>query len=494
MSLPASPASAPPDPRRWWVLAVIGAAQLMVVLDATIVNIALPSAQVDLGFSDSDRQWVVTAYSLAFGSLLLIGGRLADLFGRKRAFLAGAAGFALASALAGAAGSFELLILGRVLQGIFGAVLAPACLTLLNTTFTAGRERAKALGVFGAIAGTGGAIGLLLGGVLTEHLSWRWTLYVNLVFAVLAIVGGILLLHPARDPGRPRLDVPGTLFVSTGLFCVVYGLSEAESDGWTSATTLGLLAAGTVLVAAFAYWQTRAASPLLPLRILQDRNRAASFTAVLVAAVGMFGIFLFLTYYLQVSLGYSPVSTGLAFLPMIFALVLSAQIATNISVRRTGLRVAVPGGMLLAAGGLVWLTGIGLDTGYASHVLPPLIVIGLGLGHVMPPAIGAATAGVLPADAGAASATVNTMQQVGGSIGTALLNTLAASAATRYLTDHPGDPAARAEAGIHSFTTAFWWSAGIFAAGALATAVLYRSATPAEEPAESSGKTAALHL
>ncbi|WP_433136850.1 MFS transporter [Actinomadura nitritigenes] len=464
-----------PDPRRWWVLAVIGIAQLMVVLDATIVNIALPSAQHDLGFSDADRQWVVTAYSLAFGSLLLIGGRLADLFGRKRVFMIGAAGFALSSALAGAAQTFELLVVGRALQGMFGAVLAPAALTLLNTTFTLEKERARAFGVFGAIVGTGGAIGLLLGGLLTEHLSWRWTLYVNLIFAGLALAGAALLLHPARRETKTRLDLPGTVLVSAGLFCLVYGLSNADTHDWGSALTWGFLAAGGLLVAAFAFWQARAAQPLLPLTILRDRNRAASYISILVASVGMFGIFLFLTYYMQTTLGYSPVRTGVAFLPMIAALVVSAQTATNLTVQHLGQRLAVPAGMLAAAAGLVWLTTLDLHSGYAAHVLPPLLIIGLGMGHVMPPAIGGATAGVSAADAGAASATVNTMQQVGGSIGTALLNTLATSAAADYLKGRVPNPATLAEARLHSFTTAFWWSAGIFALGAVGTALLFRN-------------------
>ncbi|WP_377268032.1 MFS transporter [Peterkaempfera sp. SMS 1(5)a] len=463
-----------PSGRRWLILAVVGLAQLMVVLDATIVNIALPSAQRELGFSDGDRQWIVTAYSLAFGSLLLLGGRLADLVGRRLVFLTGVAGFAAASALAGAAGSFSLLVGGRALQGMFGALLAPAALSLLNTTFTDARERAKAFGVYGAIAGTGGAIGLLLGGLLTEHLSWRWTLYVNLGFAALALAGGATLLRRTAPNRTARLDPPGALLVSAGLFGVVYGLSNAVPHGWSSPMTWGFLVAGAVLIAAFAGWQRRAAHPLLPLRIVLDRDRGASFTAVVVAASGMFGVFLFLTYYLQATLHYSPVRTGLAFLPMIAALVVSAQLATNGTLPRVGAKAAVPAGMALAAAGMVWLTGIGLQGGYASHILPPLLVLGLGLGHVMPPAISLATAGVVPADAGAASASVNTMQQIGGSIGTALLNTLATSSAARYVSGHGRGPASLAQAQLHSYTTAFWWSAGIFTLGLVVTGSLYR--------------------
>ena len=292
--------------RRWWVLGVIAVAQLMVVLDATIVNIALPSAQHALGFSNGDRQWIVTAYSLAFGSLLLLGGRLADLVGRKRVFLAGVAGFAAASALAGAAPNFEVLVAGRAPQGLFGALLAPAALALLNTTFTDARELAKAFGIYGAIAGAGGGIGLLLGGLLTEHLSWRWTLYVNLIFAVLAIAGGLALLQGGRPARRPRLDIPGTLLASAGLFALVYGFSNAASDSWSSPMTWGFLAGAGALLSLFTWWQAKTPHPLLPLRVLTDRNRGASFIMLALSGAGMFGVFLFLTYYLQESLRYTP--------------------------------------------------------------------------------------------------------------------------------------------------------------------------------------------
>jgi EmrB/QacA subfamily drug resistance transporter len=464
---------------RWWILAVIGLAQLMVVLDATIVNIALPSAQHDLHFSNDDRQWIITAYSLAFGSLLLFSGRIADLVGRKIVFLVGVLGFAGSSAFAGAANNFTMLVVGRSLQGVFGALLAPAALSLLNITFTEPKERGKAFGIYGAVSGTGGAIGLLLGGVLTQHFSWRWTLYVNVIFAVLAFLGGMVLLKSvARDRGA-RLDWFGVLLVSAGLFGIVYGLSHADSDGWSSPQTYGYAGGGLLLVLLFLLWQTRAAQPLLPLRIPGDRTRGASLIAIGASALGMFGVFLFLTYYMQATLGYDPVKTGLAFLPMVGALVLSAQIATNLTGPRIGPKVIVPFGMLLAAAGMVWLTRIGLDTSYATHVLPPLLVFGVGLGHVMPPAMNAATAGVGPRDAGVTSASVNTMQQVGGAIGTALLNTLAVQAASDYVSGHrptspAGMPHVRALAQLHSYTTAFWWSAAIFAGGAVLTVFIYR--------------------
>ncbi|QNP74255.1 MFS transporter [Streptomyces roseirectus] len=472
-------AEEPASRHRWWVLAMIGIAQLMVTLDATIVNIAMPSAQADLGFSDGDRTWIVTAYSLAFGSLLLLGGRIADLFGRKVAFLVGVGGFAAASALAGAATNFEVLVVGRTLQGLFGALLAPAALSLLTTTFTDAKERARAFGIYGAIAGSGAAVGLLLGGVLTEYLDWRWTLYVNLVLAVIPLAGGwILLKRTAREPGA-KLDIPGTVLVTAGLFAVVYGFSMAESHDWSSPRSWGFLTVGGLLLIAFTWWQTKAEHPLLPLRVLLDRDRGASFAVMLISSAGMFGVFLFLTYYLQLSLGFSAVKTGLAFLPMVGALMVSATVATSFLVPRIGPKTIVPLGMALGAVGLVWMTDLGLDSTYVTHVMPPLIVTGLGIGLVMAPAMSLATSGVAAHDAGVASAAVNTMQQIGGSIGTALLNTLAASAATNYMDGkNPGDKLVQAHAALESYSTAYWWSAGFFAVGAVITLLLYRSGVP----------------
>ena len=462
--------------RRWWVLAVIAIAQLMVVLDATVVNIALPSAQHALGFSNGDRQWIVTAYSLAFGSLLLLGGRLADLVGRKRVFLIGVTGFAAASAFAGAAQNFEMLAAGRALQGLFGALLAPAALALLNTTFTDVRERARAFGIYGAIVGAGAGIGLLLGGLLTENLSWRWTLYVNLIFAALALAGGVALLRGGRPAHRARLDLPGTLLASTGLFGLVYGFSNAASDGWSSPMTWGFLAGAAALLCLFTWWQTKASHPLLPLRVVTDRNRGASFIMLALSGAGMFGVFLFLTYYLPVSLGYTPVSTGLAFLPMIGALMVAAQIATNTLVPRFGPKMVVPAGAVLAAVGLAVLTRLGISSGYATDILPWLAVIGIGIGLVIPTAVNLATSGISPQDAGAGSAAVNTMQQIGGAVGIALLNTLAATAATSYLHGKQPTPAVLAQAQLHSYATAYWWSAGLFLAGAIVALLLYRKA------------------
>ena len=481
----------PGENHRWWVLAVIGLAQLMVVLDATIVNIALPSAQTDLGFTNGDRQWVVTAYALAFGSLLLLGGRVADLVGRKRIFLIGLVGFSVASALGGAAPGFEVLVAARALQGAFGALLAPAALSLLTTTFSDSGERAKAFGIYGAIAGTGGAVGLLLGGLLTEYLNWRWCLFVNLILAAIAFVGAVRLLHAGAPENPPKLDIPGTVLVSLGLFGLVYGFSNAESHSWGVVNTWGFLLAGVLLLIAFAWWQTRTRHPVLPLRVVLDRNRGASFIAMFVAGAGMFGVFLFLTYYLQESLHYSPVLTGVAFLPMVGVLIVTSVTATNILVPRLGAKPIVPIGMLLGAGAMMWLTALDLKSTYPLNVLPPLLVLGLGMGLIFAPAMSLATAGIAPRDAGVASAMVNTSQQVGGSIGTALLNTLATSAATAYLVGRASNPANQAQAQLHSYATAYWWSAGFFLIGMVVCGLLYPAGKPVIHP---EGNDAPVHM
>ncbi len=497
---PASPAPvrtdpAEPDSRRWLILAVVALAQLMVVLDATIVNIALPSAQHALHFSNIERQWVVTAYALAFGSLLLLGGRLTDLIGRKATFITGLLGFAGASAAGGAASSFGMLVVARACQGAFGALLAPAALSLLTVTFAGTKDRGKAFGVFGAIAGAGGAVGLLLGGVLTQYLDWRWCLYVNLIFAAIACAGAIVLLRRQPAGPRPRLDLPGLVAEAAGMFCVVYGFSNAASDGWRSPATWGFLAAGVASLAAFGYLESKARQPLLPLRIVLDRNRAAAYLSILITGAGMFGIFLFLTYYLQETLGYSPVTTGVAFLPMVGAVMLCANVANIVLLPRIGPKFVVASGMLAAAVGLAWLTRIGVHSSYVTTVLPPLLLASAGLGFVMSPSMNTGTAGVAPSDAGVASAVVNTGQQVGGSIGTSLLNTMAASAATSYLASHltprlliDGRAASRGTTGgrpvemhvlvqlaqVHSYTVAFWWASGLFLVGAVVAAVLFR--------------------
>jgi EmrB/QacA subfamily drug resistance transporter len=464
--------------RRWWILGVVGLAQLMVVLDATIVNIALPSAQRALAFSNADRQWVVTAYALAFGGLLLLGGRLSDLVGRRRMLIIGLVGFGAASALGGAATTFEVLVIGRGLQGAFGAMLAPAALSTLTVTFTDPAERGRAFGVYGAIAGAGGAVGLLLGGALTEFLSWRWCLYVNVILAVIAGVGAVrLMTADRRDPGV-RIDWPGTVLVAGGLVALVYGLSEADIKGWGAPVTIVLLVAGAVLLAAFVLVEQRVTHPLLPLRIVLNRFRGGAYLSIGLSAIGVFGVFLFLTYYLQLTLAYSPLKSGVAFLPLIAALVAASTLSSGVLMPRTGPRPLIPLGLLISGGGLVILAAqLGLHTSYLDWILPAQLLLGVGLGVVFGCALNTATYGSGAADAGVAAALVNTNQQVGGSIGTALLNTLAASAFTSYLVTHGHSPLALAGAAVHSYVVAFWVSAGIFAVSAVVCALVLPSGT-----------------
>ena len=470
----------PGDRRRWLILGVIGLAQLMVVLDVTVMNIALPSAQRALHFTTADRQWVVTAYTLAFGSLLLLGGRLADLLGRKVTFLIGLLGFAGVSAIGGASVNFGMLITARACQGAFGAILVPSALSLLTTTFTEPKERGKAFGIYGAIAAAGGAIGLLLGGALTEYLSWRWTLYVNLIFAGVAFIGGVLLLERQRSQVKPRLDIPGVLLVSAALFCLVYGFSNAATHNWHTPSTWGFLAAGVVLLVLFAIWQTRARNPLLPPRIVLDRNRGGAYASMLIASSGMFGVFLFLTYYLQQTLAYSPVVTGFAILPIAGGIAIAANLSTIVLMPRLGPKPLVTAGFVVAAGAMTWFAQLGPHTAYVDGVLGPLILTGIGLGMVIAPSINTGTFGVAPRDAGVASATVTVGQQLGASIGTSLLNTIFASAVASYLTLHVasvrliGRQALLGQALAHGYDTAFWWVAGIFAGGAIVGGLLFR--------------------
>jgi EmrB/QacA subfamily drug resistance transporter len=471
--------------KRWWILAVLGIAQLMVVLDSTIVNIALPHAQADLGFSNGARQWIVTAYSLAFGSLLLLGGRLADLFGRKRVFVTGVIGFAGASAVGGAAVDFPMLVAARAVQGAFGALLAPAALSLLTTTFTHPDERGKAFGIYGGIAGAGASVGLLLGGFLTQYLNWRFTMYVNVVFAIAATIGGLALLSPQSSDERPRIDKTGTVLACVSLFAIVYGFAHAAtkagSAGWTDPQTIGFVVAGGALLIAFLVLESRTEHALLPMRVLADRNRAGANTAMFLASIGMFGVFLFLTYYLETILRYSPVKTGLAFLPLTGAVIVTAGIANTVLLPRVSPRLLVPSGLIVAAIGLALLTRIEVHSSYLPVILPSLLLIAVGLGLVFAPSFSIGTLGVADRDAGVASATINVSQQVGGSIGTALLNSIATSAAASFIAAHAvGRPSAlvTAQGAVHSYTVAFWVGAGIFLAAALIVAPVLRPGVP----------------
>jgi EmrB/QacA subfamily drug resistance transporter len=467
---------------------VIAVSQLMVVLDASIVNIALPSAQRDLGITDADRQWVVTAYTLAFGGLLLLGGRIADYVGRKRMLIVGLLGFAGASALGGIASTAELLFAARALQGAFAALLAPAALSLITVTFTEPKERARAFGVFGAISGGGAAIGLVLGGILTEYASWRWCLGVNVPIAIAAAGAAFVIVKESKAHGNTKYDVPGAVLVTLGLVSLVYGFTEAAKPdlGWTAGTTIFFLAASVVLLVAFVVWESRIANPLLPLRIALDRNRGGSYLVFLVVGAGLFGMFLFLTYYFQLNLGYSALKSGLALLPFSGGIIVSAGVVSQL-LPRLGPKPLMISGLVMAVLGMLWLTQITADTSYVSHILPSELLLSIGLAGVFIPASSTALVGVDSHDAGVASALLNTSQQIGGSLGTALLNTLYASAVTGFLAARVTSPAdaqrLQPDALIHGYHVAFFWAAVLLAAG-LVFALIFINAKKDDIPSE----------
>ena len=447
------------DPLRWKALFVIAIAQLMVILDATIVNIALPSIQADLGISDADRQWVVTAYTLTFGGLLLLGGRIADFAGRKRMFITSLVAFAAASALGGLAANAGLLYAARGLQGVSAAVLAPAALALISVTFTDSKERAKAFAVYGALSGGGAAIGLVLGGALTEFASWRWTLWINVPIALLAIALAIPFVRESRIEARTGYDVPGAVTVTLGLLAIIFGITRAESEGWTGPSTLVFLGVGIVLLAFFVVIESRSPHPLLPLRILANRNRGGAYLASFFIGVGLFAIFLFLSYFFQGVLAYSPLESGLLFLPLTAGIIVSAGITSRL-LPITGPRFITGGGFALTIVGLLLLQRMSENSTYIGDILPSMILVGLGIGFVFVPLSATALFGVGDADAGVASAVLNAAQQVGGSVGVAFLNTIATSATTAYIVANqlPGPNGA---ALVEGFTTGFLWSAAI---------------------------------
>ena len=464
------------DPKRWAILAVVLIAQLIVVLDATIVTLALPSAQRALYISVANRQWVITAYTVTFGGLLLLGGRIADIGGRKRMLLIGLIGFASVSALGGLATDQGTLFGARALQGAFAALMAPAALSILTITFQADpKERAKAFGAYGAVSGAGGTIGFLIGGVLTEYASWRWCLLVNTPIALLAAVAAARTIHESRVGGATRYDVPGALLSTAGLVSLVYGFTKAVTDGWTSVPTLTLISVATVLLVAFVAVEYRSRNPLLPLRIVAERNRGGSYLATLLTGAGLFAMFVFLSYYFQQVLHYSALKAGVAFLPFGAGIILAAGASSSL-VPRVGPRIPMSGGLLMGGLGLAWLTQIGVHTSYWTHVLPPEILASVGLGLAFPTFSSTALTRVKERDAGVASAPVNTAQQVGGSLGTALLNTIAATATATYIAARGP---AFAQAGIvHGFAVALAVGAGFLLLAAIVSAV-FVTARPA---------------
>jgi EmrB/QacA subfamily drug resistance transporter len=480
-----------PDPRRWYALGVIALAQLMVVLDASIVNLALPSAKRDLAISDANQQWMVTAYTLAFGGLLLLGGRVADYAGRKRMFIIGLLGFAGASALGGLAPSQGLLFAARALQGGFAAFLAPAALSLLSVSFHDPKERAKAFGVYGAIAGGGAAIGLLLGGVLTEYASWRWCLLVNVPIALLAVAGALREVKESKASGNTRYDIPGAVAVTGGLVTLVYSFTKAapvaagDPSRWTDPTTLTWFGVAGVLLVSFFVIETHTEHPLLPMRLLLDRNRGGSYLVSFINAIGLFGMFLFLSLYLQTILGYTPFRAGLAFLPFSAGIILTAVLASNL-LPKVGPRPLMVPGLLLSTTGLLLLTRLTPTSSYLTHVLPSMIMMSAGMALVFIPVASTALHAVGGHDTGVASALINTSQQVGASLGTALLNTVAAGATTTYLASHRVVPPPIKAALTHGYTEAFLGGACFLFVAALVAGTLINIGKAAVRESDSS--------
>ena len=468
---PVRPENTPPDPRRFRALGIIAIAQLMIVLDASVVTIALPSAQRALHISTANRQWALTAYTLAFGGLLLLGGRIADLVGRKRMFVISLIGFAGASALGGLAANSAMLFAARALQGSFAAVMAPASLSLLTVTFTEAKERARAFGVYGGISGGGAAIGLVLGGALTQYASWRWTLLINVPIAIVTAIAATRVLKESRSEHRARIDLPGVILSTTGLLSLVYGFTKAATDGWASGKTLVFLGAAALLLVGFVLVERRTANPLLPMRIMLDRNRGGSFLGSALVGIALLGTFLSLTYYLQATLHYSALKSGFAFLPISGGIIVSATLASQL-LPRLGPKVLTMFGTTLGAVGLLLFTKVGVQADFLGRILPAELILSLGMGFAFVPFSSTALIGVDERDAGVASALVNTTQQIGGSLGTALLNTIAASASATFIATHGARSVARGL--VHGYTTAFGVSAMVLLAALATSAFLIR--------------------
>ena len=453
---------------RWPILVIACLAQFMVVLDATIVNVALPSIQRGLDFSASSLPWVINAYTLVFGGFLLLGGRAADLLGRKRLFMAGIAVFSLASMLNGLAQSSGMLIFGRGLQGLGGALVSPAALSIITTTFTETGERTKALGVWSAIAAGGGAVGLLLGGALTELASWPWIFIVNVPVGVVALALAFRFVPESRvETAHRSFDLAGAVTVTSGLVVLVYGIIKAQSFGWGSSRTIGLMAAGLALLAIFVLIESRSKAPLMRLSIFRVRTLAVADVVLLLVASGMFGMFFFASLYVQEILGYSPLKAGLAFLPVTAGIVIGAGLAQQL-IRRFGVRTVSVVGITLATAGMAWLAKLPVHGSYLGDLLTGLMPMSIGMGLTFVPITLLGTGGVGDDDAGLASGLFNTAQQVGGSLGLAILATLAASQTSSVLHDASGHIATAAIAArVSGYHVAFAAAAIMLGIGAV---------------------------
>ena len=469
--------------RRWSALALIVTAQFMVILDVAIVNVALPSIKSDLGFSQTGLQWVITAYAILFGGTLLLGGRLADLLGRRRMFVAGLALFAASSLLCGIAWSSGSLIGFRALQGLGGALLAPAALSLLMTTFAEGRERNRALGIYGAASGSGAAAGVLLGGVITSYLGWSWIFFINVPVGLAAIALTPFLLRESRaDLAHRHFDVAGATSVTAGLMLLVYALTRATTDGWSSPVTIGLLSGAAALIAAFVAIELRSRSPLLPLRIFRSRTLSASNAAMAIVGAVAFSEFFVLTLYLQDVLHYSAVQTGVAFVAFALTVVVTSNVA-QVVVGRAGIRATLTAGLVMAAVSVALLTRLPVDGHYFWDIFPAFVLGGAGMGFSFVPITIGSLTGVERADAGVASGLVNTSRQIGGAIGVATISTIAATAASGYAHAHALSVAS-APATVDGFQASFDVLGGLLVAGILIVAVFLRPARERMEEAK----------
>lgn len=467
---------------RWIALAVIVAAQFMVVLDVAIVNVALPSIKTDLHFTQESLQWVITAYAILFGGVLLLGGRMADLLGRRRLFVAGLVLFTVSSLLSGLAWSEGSLIAFRALQGLGGGLLSPAALSILTTTFEEGRDRNLALGVWGAVSGSGGAAGVLLGGVLTSSINWSWIFFINIpVGAVVVALTPLFVRESKAQLDHRHFDVAGAASITGGLMLLVYAMTRATQDGWGTGTTIGLLAASAALVAAFVVIELRSKAPLLPMRIFRLRTlTAANVTGFLVGSA-LFSQFFLLTLYMQEVLHYSPIKTGVAYLTLTLAIITFAGVAQGI-VTRIGVRRVLPFGLALSAAALVLFTQLPVDGHYFWNIFPGFLLSGVGLALAFVPMTIAALVGVAQSDAGVASGLINTSQQIGGAIGLAAATTIATTFTNRYLDSHPGVSASSPAALNHGYQITFWVLAGLAALASVLAAVMVERQEPQRAP------------
>ena len=468
-----------PVTRKGLALALLAAAQFVVVLDASIVNVALPSIGRDLDFSQENLSWVVNAYTLVFGGFLLLGGRMADLLGRRRVFTVGLILFAFASLLGGLAASEGQLIAARALQGLGAAILSPAALSILTTTFAEGAERNRALGVWGAVAGSGGAVGVLLGGVLTEYLGWEWVLFVNVPIALFAAAMTSRLLPESRAAGARRYDVAGAVSITAGISLLVYALVDAVNVGWGRSQTIGLIAISLALIAAFVAIELRSSHPLISFAIFRKRTLTGANVVAVLVAMSLFSMFFFVSLYMQQVLGYDALKAGVAYLPLAVGIIISAGVASQL-VTKVGFKPVMVAGFLLVAGGLAWFAQVSPDGTYVGDVLFPSLLAAVGLGLVFVPLTIAAVAGVSAQESGLASGLINTSQQVGGALGLAILATIANSTTQDAMIAAGGDKSALPAALTEGFQAAFTVGAGFAILGAILTVVLISSRTSRE--------------